>query len=187
MTTPEDAAAATRTWIERAVIGLNLCPFAKAVYVRDQIRYAVSAARTPAALLDDLRRELCALAQATPEAVDTTLLIHPHVLADFSDYNDFLAVADGAVQVLGLSGVIQVASFHPQYRFAGTSPDDITNHTNRSPYPMLHLLREASVSRAVAAFPEARQIFEKNIDTMRRLGMAGWVALGLTAPAHREP
>jgi uncharacterized protein len=187
MTAPDDAIAATRSWIERAVIGLNLCPFAKAVYVRDQIRYAVSDARTPAALLDDLRRELSALAEAAPEAVDTTLLIHPHVLADFLDYNEFLTVADGAVRELGLSGVIQVASFHPQYQFAGTSPDDITNHTNRSPYPILHLLREASVSRAVAAFPEAGQIFEKNIDTMRRLGVAGWVALGLVVPADAAP
>jgi uncharacterized protein len=187
MTAPDDAIAATRSWIERAVIGLNLCPFAKAVYVRDQIRYAVSDARTPAALLDDLRRELSALVEAAPEAVDTTLLIHPHVLADFLDYNEFLTVADGAVRELGLSGVIQVASFHPQYRFAGTSPDDITNHTNRSPYPILHLLREASVSRAVAAFPEAGQIFEKNIDTMRRLGIAGWVALGFAAPADAAP
>jgi uncharacterized protein len=174
MTAPDDAIAATRRWIERAVIGLNLCPFAKAVYVRDQIRYAVSDARTPAALLDDLRRELSALAEAAPEAVDTTLLIHPHVLTDFPDYNEFLTVADGAVRELGLSGVIQVASFHPRYQFAGTEAQDIENYSNRSPYPMLHLLREASVARAVANFPHIDRIGVMNKETLRRLGHEGW-------------
>jgi hypothetical protein len=171
--------AATRAWLEKAVIGLDLCPFARAVHLRDQIRYVVSAAETPAALLAALAGELQALAAADPEAIDTTLLIHPRVLADFLDSNDFLDVADAAIAELGLEGEIQIASFHPRYQFAGTEPDDIENLTNRSPYPILHLLREASVERAVAAFPDASKIYEKNIRTLRRLGREGWQRLGL--------
>jgi uncharacterized protein len=179
--TVEEAIAATRAWVERAVIGLNLCPFAKAVEVKNQIRYVVSDARNSDVLLDHLERELLELSQAPPAAVDTTLLIHPWVLNDFLDYNDFLEVADEMVDALDLTGVLQVASFHPQFQFAGTEPHDITNYTNRSPYPILHLLREASVDKAVAAFPEAEQIFEKNIETLRRLGHAGWEALNVSA------
>jgi hypothetical protein len=171
--------AATRRWVERAVIGLNLCPFARAVTVRGQVRYAVSDARDAVALLGDLESELRLLSLADPERVDTTLLILPLVLADFLDYNDFLDMADATVERMGLEGVIQVASFHPQYQFAGTAPEDITNYTNRSPYPILHLLREASVSAAVTAFPEAELIYQRNIDTMERLGIDGWIALGL--------
>jgi hypothetical protein len=176
---PDEVIAATRTWLEKAVIGLDLCPFARAVYVRDQVRFVVSEAETPEALLADLVRELRALAETDPEAVDTTLLIHPWVLEDFLDYNDFLDVAEAAVADLGLEGEIQVASFHPRYQFAGTEPDDVENYTNRSPYPILHLLREASVERAVAAFPDASEIFEKNVETLRRLGREGWKKLGL--------
>jgi hypothetical protein len=175
--TPDEVVAATRAWIEKAVIGLNLCPFAKAVYVKNQVRYTVSAARTSDALLDDLVRALRALAETPPEEIDTTLLIHPQVFGDFLDYNDFLEVADASVEELGLTGVLQVASFHPQYQFAGTAPDDITNCTNRSPYPMLHILREASVEAAVASFPDTKSIYQKNIETMRSLGPAGWEAL----------
>lgn len=173
------AIAATCAWIERAVIGLNLCPFAKVVYVKRQIRYVVSDAQTPAALLVDLELELRTLTQTDPAVVDTTLLIHPQALADFLAYNEFLDVAETAVERLGLMGVIQIASFHPQYQFAGTASDDVTNYTNRSPYPMLHLLREASVGQALAAVPEAKDIPHRNIETMRRLGVAGWKALGL--------
>jgi hypothetical protein len=183
----DDVIAATRVWVERAVIGLNLCPFAKAVYVKNQIRYTVSEARTPEALLDDLLRELRSLSHASAEDVDTTLLIHPHVLNDFLDYNDFLQVADAAVEELDLAGVLQVASFHPRYQFAGTAADDITNYTNRSPYPTLHLLREASVDQAVEAFPDAGEIYEKNVETMRRLGHGGWKALGIDQPSEHEP
>lgn len=175
----EEVVAVTRRWIERAVIGLNLCPFAKAVYVREQIRYVVSPAQDPGALLDELKQELRFLAAAEPEAVDTTLLIHPQVLTDFREYNDFLSLADEALAELELEGVLQIASFHPAYQFADTTPDDITNYTNRSPYPMLHLLREASIDRAVAAFPEAEEIYLKNMETLRRLGAAGWQGLGL--------
>jgi hypothetical protein len=164
----------TRHWLERAVIGLNLCPFAKAVHVKEQIRWVESAAGDPEQLLEDLVRELRFLAAADLAKVETTLLIHPHVLADFLDYNDFLDVADAAVESLGLAGVLQVASFHPDYQFAGTAPDDAENLSNRSPYPTLHLLREASIDAAVAAFPEADSIYERNIETLRRLGFEGW-------------
>jgi len=174
-TTPtQEIVIATKQWIERAVIGLDLCPFAKAVHVRNQIRYAVSDAATPEELLADLVTELRDLSAADPEEIETTLLIHPGVLTDFLGYNDFLGVADAAVAELGLEGVIQIASFHPRYQFAGTEPDAIENYTNRSPYPMLHLLREASVERAVAAFPDASRIYEKNVETLRRLGLEGW-------------
>lgn len=170
--------AATRRWLERAVIGLNLCPFAKSVYVKEQVRYVVSAARTPEALLEQLMDELQRLSDTPAEEVDTTLLIHPWVLGDFLDYNAFLGIAEDAVEELGLGGELQVASFHPQYQFADAPPHDITNYTNRAPYPILHLLREASIDRAVEAFPDAEEIYSRNMETMRSLGMEGWKALG---------
>jgi hypothetical protein len=166
--------AKTVDWLEKAVIGLNLCPFAKAVHVKGQIRYVVSDADTPEALLEKLMEELQYLADADPEQVDTTLLIHPNVLGDFEDYNEFLDVADAALEDLQLDGELQVASFHPDYQFADTHQNDIENYTNRSPYPTLHLLREDSVERAVEAFPEASDIFEKNIATLRALGHDAW-------------
>lgn len=178
MMMPDDPIiAATRRWIEKAVIGLNLCPFAKGVYVKKQIRYTVSPARDTAALLDDLVGALHLLQESDPEQVDTALLIHPHVLNDFLEYNEFLGVADATVDALGLRGEIQIASFHPDYQFAGTGKDDIENFTNRSPYPLLHLLREASIERAVEAFPQAEDIFRQNMETLRRLGHAGWAQL----------
>ena len=170
---------ATRNWLEKAVIGLNLCPFAKAVHVKRQIRYAVSEAQTQDELVDDLVRELKDLAAADPNDIETTLLIHPFALADFLDFNDFLDVADAALDELDLTGEMQIASFHPRYQFAGTQPDDIENYTNRSPYPILHLLREESIERGMAAFPDAQQIFEKNIDTLTRLGHQGWSKLDI--------
>ncbi|MCU0897733.1 MAG: DUF1415 domain-containing protein [Burkholderiales bacterium] len=170
-------AAETRAWVERAVIGLNLCPFAKAVHNADRIRYVVSDAADPEALCARLVEELQFLANADPAQVATTLLVHPHVLADFLEFNAFLDVADAAVEALGYSGVLQVASFHPRYQFAGTDADDVTNATNRSPYPTLHLLREADVDKAVAAFPEADRIYEANIRTLQALGPGGWAAL----------
>lgn len=177
--TPEEIVRQTRRWLEKAVIGLNLCPFARPVHARDQIRYALSAAETPEALLADLVEELQVLAAAEPEEIETTLLIHPGVLNDFLDYNDFLGVAEEAVADLGLEGVIQVASFHPRYQFAGTAPDDVTNYTNRSPYPTLHLLREASVERAVASVSDPAEIYKRNMETLRSLGVEGWRKLGL--------
>jgi len=173
----EDVIAATREWIEKAVIGLNLCPFAKAVYVKNQVRYVVSRAPHLDGLLEDLDRELDFLAAADPEEIDTTLLIHPTLLPDFLDFNDFLQLAEAAVEEHGLEGVIQLASFHPQFQFADTAPDDIGNYTNRAPFPTLHLLREASIERAVAAFPEAETIYQRNIETLKALGHAGWNAL----------
>lgn len=166
--------AATKNWLEQAVIGLNLCPFAKAPYVKGQVRFVVSEATTPEDLLQDLVRELEVLAEANPEKIETTLLIHPAVLQDFLDYNDFLEVVDETVEELDLSGILQVASFHPQFQFADTGTDDISNYTNRSPFPTLHLLREESIDRAVEAFPEAEMIYEKNIETMIDLGPQGW-------------
>jgi uncharacterized protein len=171
------AIAQTRAWVERVVIGLNLCPFAKAPQVKGQVRYALSEASEPQALLAGLIDELKLLAGTPADRIETTLLVHPQVLADFADYNDFLGLADAAVAGLGLEGVIQVASFHPRYQFAGTAPDDLGNATNRSPYPTLHLLREESVERAVDAFPEAEAIFEANIATLQRLGESGWARL----------
>jgi len=170
---------ATRNWVDKAVIGLNLCPFAKAVYVKNQIRFVVSDAETPEELLEQLMDELQYLSDTPAEQVDTTLLIHPLVLADFEEYNEFLDVADAAVEDMELEGEIQVASFHPDYQFADTDRNDIGNYTNRSPYPTLHLLREESIDRAVEAFPEAEAIFEKNIDTMQALGHEGWDKLGV--------
>lgn len=170
----ESIIAAMQLWLERAVIGLNLCPFAKSVHVKKQIRYVVSSATTVEALLKDLIDELEVLAESSAEKIDTTLLIHPHVLTDFFDYNDFLEMADETLVERDLDGELQIASMHPHYQFADTNPDDIENYTNRSPYPALHLLRESSVDKAVAAFPEADQIFEKNIETMKKLGHEGW-------------
>jgi hypothetical protein len=178
----DEVIAATRDWLEKAVIGLNLCPFAKAVHAGNQIRYAVSDAQTPEALLADLVRELQMLAAPDRTDVETTLLIHPRVLVDFLAYNDFLDIADAAVEELGFAGTIQVASFHPQYRFADTEPDAIENFSNRSPYPMLHLLREESVERAIAAFPDVARVPERNIETLRSIGHDGWRRLGLAAP-----
>jgi hypothetical protein len=167
----------TKAWLEKAVIGLNLCPFAKAVHAKNQIRYVVSTARTVEELQADLTSELKLLDAADPKEIDTTLLIHPYVLNDFLDYNEFLDIADAKVDQLGLEGVIQVASFHPDYQFADSAPGDIENYTNRSPYPTLHLLREESVERAVEAFPDASDIFEKNMETLRELGHDGWQRL----------
>ena len=169
--------AATREWLEKAVIGLNLCPFAKAVYVKNQVRFVVSAARSLDGWLEDLDRELDFLAAADPEAIDTTLLIHPTLLPDFLDFNDFMQLAEAAVDEHGLEGVIQIASFHPRFQFEGTDPDDLGNYTNRAPFPTLHLLREASITRAVAAFPEAETIYQRNIETLEELGQSGWDAL----------
>ncbi|MEB2513637.1 DUF1415 domain-containing protein [Burkholderia multivorans] len=170
----DEIVAATRHWLARAVIWLNLCPFAKSVYVKDQVRYAVSDATALDTALADLEAELRALEAADPRQIDTTLVIYPHAFADFVDYNDALFFADRLVQQLKLDGVLQIASFHPQYRFDGSEPDDIENYTNRAPYPILHLLREDSIARAVDAFPDAAAIYEKNQETLRRLGHDGW-------------
>jgi uncharacterized protein len=181
---PAAAVAATRRWLLRAVIGLNLCPFAKAVHVKRRIRYAVTAAATADELLGELAHEIGLLARADPEVIETTLLIHPRAMNDFIDFHFFLKEADAALARLGELGSLQIASFHPDYEFAGSAADDVANCTNRSPHPMLHLLREASIDRAVAAFPDAALIYERNITTLRELGHEGWRRL-LTADDDR--
>lgn len=176
---PEEATVIARTqaWLTRAVIGLNLCPFAKGVQARGQIRTVVCDAADEATLLVTLLDEFEHLLRADPERTDTTLLIHPRVLTDFHAFNRFLGDAEGALARAGYEGVFQLASFHPQYRFAGTASDDVTNATNRSPYPMLHVLREASVERAVAGFPDAARIYEQNMRTLQALGARKWQQL----------
>ena len=177
--TDEVIIAATRHWLENAVIGLNLCPFAKAVYFKNQVRLVVSHARHADDLLEELDRELDLLAAVPADEIDTTLLIVPTLFADFLDFNDFLEIAEGVIDEHALEGVVQLASFHPRFQFEGTEPDAIGNYTNRAPFAMLHLLREESVGRAVDAFPQAEAIFNENIRTLEKLGHAGWKALGL--------
>ncbi len=169
----------TRQWLEKAVIGLNLCPFAKAVYVKNQVRLVVSKARHADDLLEELDRELDLLVATPATEIDTTLLIHPTLFEDFLDFNDFLEIAEDVIDEHELEGVVQLASFHPQFQFEGTEIDDMSNYTNRAPFAILHLLREDSVERAVEAFPQAETIFEANIATLEKLGLAGWKNLGL--------
>ena len=178
----ETVVAATRRWLERAVIGLNLCPFAKAVLVKNQVHFAVSDADDAEGLLADFARELDALLALDARVRDTTLLVAPLAPADFYTFNDLAARAERLVRKRGLEGVVQVAHFHPRFVFAGTDEDDITNATNRAPYPTLHLLREESMDRAVAAFPDAAAIYETNMKTLRALGPEGWAALDVGAP-----
>ena len=173
----DQVVADTVRWLERAVIGLNLCPFAKSVHVKHQIRYVVHDSTAADALLDLLARELEGLAVADPAQVDTTLLMAPHMFDDFLEFNDFLDAADAVLRTHNLEGTLQIASFHPQFQFAGTAPDDISNFSNRSPHPTLHLIREASIDRAVEAFPDAEMIYERNIETLDKLGHEGWAAL----------
>lgn len=175
--TAEQAIADTRRWLERAVIGLNLCPFAKAVHVKGRIHYATYLPAEHDDLLDALLAEARQLVALDAIERDTTLLIAPSALSDFLDFNDFTARAERRLAKAGFDGVLQLASFHPQFQFGGTEPDDIGNATNRAPYPTLHLLREESVDRAVEAFPDAEEIFGRNIDTLEALGPEGWAAL----------
>jgi uncharacterized protein len=171
----------TQKWLLEAVVGLNLCPFAKAVVVKNMVRYRVCASAGPADVLAMLREELQHLAEADPDKLDTTLLIAPNALPDFLDFNDFLADCDDVLMDLELDGVLQVADFHPHYQFGGTDADDIENFTNRTPYPTLHLLREASIDKAVEAYPDASLIFERNMEVLNKLGHAGWDALEVGA------
>ena len=173
----EQAIMLTRAWVEHAVIGLNLCPFAKPVHVRRQIDYRVSTATDEAMLSHDLLEAMLALVDTPAETTDTCLLIHPWVLQDFMEYNDFLDIADALLDDAGLTGVLQIASFHPEYYFAGTDADDVTNCTNQSPFPTLHLLREASLDKATAALPDASEIVNRNLATLTRIGRSGWEAL----------
>ncbi len=178
-----DPIAATRHWLEAAVIGLNLCPFAKAAYLTQRVHIAVTEAKSPEGLLTALAEELQALVAMEPEERETTLLVLPDALEDFLDYNDFLELADALLEDMDLVGEIQIASFHPQYRFAGTTLHAIENFTNRSPFPMLHLLREESVARAADGYPDVEGIPERNIATLKKLGLSGWQALMAAKPA----
>jgi hypothetical protein len=174
----------TQKWLLEAVVGLNLCPFAKAVVVKDMVRYRVCASAKPADVLAMLREELQHLAESDPDKLDTTLLIAPNALPDFLEFNDFLADCDEVLMDLELDGVLQVADFHPHYQFGGTDEDDIENFTNRTPYPTLHLLREASIDKAVEAYPDASLIFERNIEVLNKLGHEGWSKLGIASRLH---
>ncbi|CAM8667997.1 Protein of unknown function DUF1415 [Oxalobacteraceae bacterium] len=172
--TEKQIIAYTNAWVEQVVIGLNLCPFAKPVHTKGQIDYFLSHARDETTLAADLRLAMQRLIASTPDSMDTCLLIHPWVLSDFFDYNNFLNIADEILDELELIGVLQIASFHPHYQFAGTTEDDVTNCTNRSPFPMLHLLREESLDKATAVLPDANVIVDRNLNTMITLGHEGW-------------
>lgn len=181
--------AATRDWLERVVIGLNLCPFAKGVYVKNQVRIAVSDAADTDALLDELERELRGLQETPAAQTDTTVLVVPGLFGDFDSFVDFLDLAEIVMQTYGYAGELQIASFHPDYLFADAdSDDDLANNTNRAPYPTLHLIREASLAKATAAFPDAADIYERNIEVARALGEEGWRALGVRSgsPAKKK-
>ena len=171
----------TQAWLTRAVVGLNLCPFAKAVMAKGQVRYVVTELTEPEQVLKLLQTEMQTLVDADPDTLDTTLLIAPYLLPDFLDFNEFLFDCEAVLQAMDLEGALQIADFHPNYQFAGTAPEDVENRTNQSPYPTLHLLREDSVSRAVQAFPDAALIYERNTALLREMGTAGWLALGIQA------
>lgn len=173
----DDIVALTRSWVEHAVIGLNLCPFANAVARKDQIAYRLSHAREPETLVKDLESALQTMMDTPPDRMDTLLLIHPWTLQDFLDFNDFVGLADELLEQRGLEGVLQIASFHPDYQFAGVAANDVTNATNHSPFPTLHLLREDSLDRAIASVPDTDQIVDRNIAQLRELGDAGLSAL----------
>lgn len=184
--TSDSVIAAMRHWLEKAVIGLNLCPFSKSVYLANRVRFVVSDARHLDAFLEQLDSELELLAAADPQEIDTTLLIHPSLFGDFETFNDLVGLAEDIVEEHDLDGVLQVASFHPQFQFADTSPDDLGNYTNRAPYPTLHLLREASIEGALAHYPhDPDSIFERNIETMEKLGQQGWDVLCIR-PADKD-
>jgi hypothetical protein len=171
----ETTIGAVRRWVEDLIVELNLCPFAGRELVRNRIRFVVTEALTEEQLLVALETEFVLLNDDA--AVETTLLIHPHVLQDFFDYNQFLDKADQLLVLMGLEGVYQIASFHPDYQFAGTAVDDLENYTNRSPYPLLHILREASLERSIAAYPNVEEIPDRNIEKMNNLGREKLLAL----------
>lgn len=181
MTTPDSATVTdhTRQWLEKAVIGLNLCPFAKAPHVKNLVRISVSQARHLDGFLEDLDRELQLLGDTPANELETTLLVHPTLFPDFDTFNQMLDIADAAVVDNGLEGIVQIAPFHPDFQFEGTDSDDIGNYTNRSPYPTLHLIREDSIAKAAQAFPDASAIFERNIALLEKIGHEGWDKLDI--------
>lgn len=181
MTTPDSATVTdhTRQWLEKAVIGLNLCPFAKAPHVKNLVRISVSQARHLDGFLEDLDRELQLLGNTPADELETTVLVHPTLFPDFDTFNQMLDIADAAVVDNGLEGIVQIAPFHPDFQFEGTDSDDISNYTNRSPYPTLHLIREDSIAKAAQAFPDASAIFERNIALLEEMGHEGWDKLDI--------
>ena len=168
------ALADCQRWLQRAVIGLNLCPYARAPHVGGRIRWVLSEAIDSDGLVEELLRELEHLRRHDISEVETTLLVIPQLLGDFDDYLDLLHAAEALLEALGYAGEFQLASFHPDYRFEDTAADAIENCTNRSPLPMLHLLREASISRIVDAGADVEAIPERNQQRLRELGHAGW-------------
>ena len=181
MTTPDSATVTdhTRQWLEKAVIGLNLCPFAKAPHVKNLVRISISQARHLDDFLEDLDRELQLLGDTPADELETTLLVHPTLFPNFDTFNQMLDIADAAVVDNGLEGIVQIAPFHPDFQFEGTDSDDIGNYTNRSPYPTLHLIREDSIAKAAQAFPDASAIFERNIALLEKMGHEGWDKLDI--------
>lgn len=181
MTTPDSATVTdhTRQWLEKAVIGLNFCPFAKAPHVKNLVRISVSQARHLDGFLEDLDRELQLLGDTPADELETTLLVHPTLFPDFDTFNQMLDIADAAVVDNGLEGIVQIAPFHPDFQFEGTDSDDIGNYTNRSPYPTLHLIREDSIAKAAQAFPDTSAIFERNIALLEKMGHEGWDKLDI--------
>lgn len=180
-----DIEAQTRCWLEQRVLKDNLCPFAHQPYQQHRIRFIVTDSARPEYLLEDLLSELQHLRDTPVSELETTLLIHPGVLEDFNDYNNFLDLADKLLVQEGFEGEFQIASFHPDYQFADTAADDAENYTNRSPWPMLHLLREASLEKAIAAHPDVAAIPQRNIAHMQTLG-AETLAADLANCRHRQ-
>ena len=169
----------TKQWLEKAVIGLNLCSFAKAPHVKNLVRIVVSKARHLDGFLEDLDRELQLLGNTPASELETTLLVHPTLFPDFETFNQMLEIADDAVVENELEGIVQIAPFHPDFQFEGTEADDISNYTNRSPYPTLHLIREDSIAKAAEAFPDASAIFHRNIALLEKMGHEGWDKLDI--------
>jgi hypothetical protein len=169
----------TKKWLTDAVIGLNLCPFAKSVMLRNQIRFEVCESSDPDKVLSVLRQELTHLSESPASEIETSLLILPNFYKNFSEFNEFLMFSDLELDNLRLRGKIQIADFHPLYQFAGTASNDIENYTNRSPYPILHLLRESSIEHALRSFSQPETIYQRNIQTLHQLGHQGWVNLGV--------
>lgn len=165
---------AVTEWVEKAVIGLNLCPFAKSVHKKNQIRFKISHSQSIVELCGELSHECIQLADADEDLLDTTLLITPQLFEEFVEFNDFLDLADQILITLGLDDELQIASFHPRYQFDGTAADDLSNYTNRAPYPILHLLRQKSLNRAIESYPDTAEIYQRNINRMNKLGLQGW-------------
>lgn len=160
----------TKNWVEKVVIGLNLCPFVKPVFAKNQLKFVLSEAKNPQELTEDLVKELVFLSGIEGDDTETTVLIHPFILQDFGHYIDYLEFANDVIYEMNLEGIFQIASFHPDYQFAGTTKEDLENYTNRSPYPMLHILREDTIEKAVKTYPNVEEIPLNNIKKVKELG-----------------